>query len=138
ALRGRYWGNRAYTPMNGILFACCPSPMWQLTQRSLLPTWAGRLSRVLERMARPRRTAASTIVSLISDSAGTRNGTGLLARVASAAAARTSGRVLALSVDTRGASWREHASAPSVRHAPRKPTGRMRRLASLDREAMEE
>ena len=74
-LRGRYWGNRAYEPTQGIAFARKPPSRWQLAHRSPLPTWRGRLSRVASRIARPRIAEARYALSVNAASLGIRNGT---------------------------------------------------------------
>src|SRR5712691_7802693 len=56
-LRARYCGYRANTPIHEPV-SRRPSSRWQLVQRSLLPTWFGKLSRVAVSSARPRRTAS--------------------------------------------------------------------------------
>src|SRR2546426_82003 len=56
-LRPRYCGYRANTPIHEPV-SRRPSSRWQLVQRSLLPTWFGKLSRVAVSRARPRRTAS--------------------------------------------------------------------------------
>src|SRR3989442_10948835 len=56
-LRPRYCGYRANTPIHEPV-SRRPSSRWQLVQRSLLPTWFGKLSRVAVSSARPRRTAS--------------------------------------------------------------------------------
>src|SRR5437667_10931626 len=56
-LRARYCGYRANTPIHEPV-SRRPSSRWQLVQRSVLPTWLGKLSRVAGDSARPRRTAS--------------------------------------------------------------------------------
>src|SRR5882762_8440574 len=56
-LRARYCGYRANTPTHEPV-SRRPASRWQLVQRNLLPTWLGKLSRVVVSSARPRRTAS--------------------------------------------------------------------------------